>query len=253
MKTSLAVRNTEGARVLKLEENYWRLEIPKGEKGSYRLAQLDDYGSRRRKDFPVKTPFRMKLRARANTNQIPGTWGFGLWNNPFGMAILRGAELLRLPALPNTAWFFFASQENYLSLRDDLPAYGGLAGVFRAPKVPGILLGLGVPALGLLLIPPAARLLRRLGRLVVKEESVQLNLNVQAWHTYELEWMETGTIFKVDSQTVFETALAPIGPLGLVLWIDNQYAAFRPNGQVAFGTLVNPEPAWVEIEGLEIE
>jgi hypothetical protein len=59
------------------------------------------------------------------------------------MAILKGTEMLRLPALPNTAWFFFASPPNYLSLRDDLPAQGALAAVFRSPRLPASLLVLG--------------------------------------------------------------------------------------------------------------
>jgi hypothetical protein len=253
MDRNLTARKTDQSSVIKLAEKHWRLEIPSGEKGSYRLAQLDDYGTLPRRDFPWKAPFRMKLRARASTVSSPGTWGFGLWNNPFGMAILSGAEILRLPALPNTAWFFFASKENYLSLRNDLPANGALAGVFRSVRAPAPLLALGAPGLPLLLLPPAARLLRRLGRLLVKEMSVPLDLDPCEWHQYEIAWLETGTTFSVDGQAVLESGLSPLGPLGLVLWIDNQYAAVRPSGQVSFGTLPNPEATWVEIAGLEIE
>jgi hypothetical protein len=34
--------------------------------------------------------------------------------------------------------------------------------------------------------------------------------------------------------------------------IDNQYAAFIPDGKIGFGVLENPEPAWLEIKELEI-
>jgi hypothetical protein len=37
----------------------------------------------------------------------------------------------------------------------------------------------------------------------------------------------------------------------LVIWIDNQYAAFTPQGQVRFGLEATP-PAWLEIRGLRI-
>jgi len=77
--------------------------------------------------FPCQPPYSLELSCRASALAIPGTWGFGLWNDPFNMAVLSRAELLRLPALPNAAWFFYAAPPSYLSLRDDLPAQGWLA------------------------------------------------------------------------------------------------------------------------------
>jgi hypothetical protein len=47
--------------------------------------------------------------------------------------------------------------------------------------------------------------------------------------------------------TVLEITISPVGPLGQVLWVEIQYAALKPEGKVAFGTLVNPEAAWVEV------
>jgi hypothetical protein len=252
MHNQLTINKTSKAQVSE-QGGIWRLEVPAGEAGTYRLAQLDDYAGKPRRSYPRQAPFRLRAEARASSNRLPGTWGLGLWNNPFGMAILTGTELLRLPALPNTAWFFFASPENHLALRDHLPANGGLAGVFRSPRLPALLLALGAPALPFLLLPPAARLLRRLARLLVKEDSRQLTHPTQDWHTYELIWLEKGVTFKVDGQIVHEARQAPLGPLGTVLWVDNQYAALRPDGRVGFGTLPNPEPAWIEISGLEME
>jgi hypothetical protein len=243
----LKENKTQGAGVRPIGEGSWRLEIPAGAKGPYRLAQLDDYGGLARVDFPHRPPFRLRLQARASSRQIPGTWGFGLWNNPFGMAILRGAELLRLPALPQAAWFFHASPENYLALRDDLPANGLLAGTFHSRRVPSGLFVLGAPALPLVLVRPAVRLARRLGRLLVRQDSVRPEIDVTEWHDYEIDWEAERATFRVDGKTVLETPASPLGPLGLVLWVDNQYAALRPEGQVSFGTLANPEAAWVEI------
>jgi hypothetical protein len=39
--------------------------------------------------------------------------------------------------------------------------------------------------------------------------------------------------------------------LGLTLWIDNQYAAWRPDGKIGFGVLGNEE-AWLEIADLNL-
>jgi hypothetical protein len=41
--------------------------------------------------------------------------------------------------------------------------------------------------------------------------------------------------------------------LGLVLWIDNQYAAFPPTGRLRIGSLLNPESAWLELADVEVE
>jgi hypothetical protein len=38
----------------------------------------------------------------------------------------------------------------------------------------------------------------------------------------------------------------------LVIWIDNQFAAWTPEGRVNNGTLENPA-AWMEIERLDVK
>jgi hypothetical protein len=40
-------------------------------------------------------------------------------------------------------------------------------------------------------------------------------------------------------------------PLGVIIWIDNQYAAFTPEGKIAFGVLEG-EDEWLEVEELVI-
>jgi hypothetical protein len=72
------------------------------------------------------------------------------------------------------------------------------------------------------------------------------------WHRYRLDWREKQVLFGVDNEVVFESSVSPHSPLGLVIWIDNQYAAFTPEGKIGFGVLENPEPAWLEIKDLEI-
>jgi hypothetical protein len=193
----------------------------------------------------------LQLQARASAKDIPGTWGFGLWNDPFSFSLGFGGQQ-RLPALPNAAWFFFASQPNYLSLRDDLPSSGALAATFRSPKIPAPVLGLGLPALPLLAWKPSARLLRRLVRTFVKESGTALTLNPTEWHEYTLTWEAEGVICQVDGETVLETPVVPRPPLGLVIWIDNQYAAMPPDGGLKWGTLPNAVNAWIEINNLEI-
>lgn len=233
-----------------MDENTWRLQIPAGPAGRYRLAQLDDYTHLGREDFPWYPPFSLNLRARASSQEIAGTWGFGLWNDPFSFSLGFGGKR-RLPALPNAAWFFYASPPNYLSLRDDLPAQGYLTATFQSPHWSSILLAPGALLTPLLLIKPTARRLRGLGARLVRQDAVQLSLDPTRWHDYRLEWTNETVTFYLDGIRVFSTSVVPLPPLGMVIWIDNQYAAFPPKGRPIFGTLPTPEPAWIEIKGIE--
>ena len=279
--------------------NGWRLPIPAGPRGQYRLAQLDDYAHLPRSAFPRSPPLTpreprgiaLSLHARASATDLPGTWGFGLWNDPFGFALGFGNTPGRLPTLPNAAWFFHASPENYLSLqpchceegalpdeaipsqvqeiasgghtvlrsvqgktperpRNDIPANGFFAGTFRSPRWSSLLLAPGLLALPLLALRPVSRLLRRLASQIVRQDAAAVRVDVTQWHEYTLSWLCEAARFEVDGKVILTTHLAPHGPLGLVIWIDNQYAAWRPDGSLGYGTLANPA-AWLEIENIE--
>ena len=242
---------TSGAKAERLGPHTWRLEIPPGPPGNYRLAQLDDYRHLPRKCFPWRPPFRLQLMARLSAPLIPGTWGFGLWNDPFSLRLGFGGEQ-RIPALPDAVWFFFASPPNYLSLRDDLPAQGNLVATFRSASIPSWLLLLGSVAMPWLAVPFFARYLRRLARRFVRQSASSFPVDPTEWHTYTLNWEAERAQFFLDEQTLLETPVSPGGPLGLVIWIDNQYMALPPDGRIRSGTLGNPDPAWLEIEQLSI-
>jgi hypothetical protein len=249
--SDLHPRFTPGALVSQTGFAAWHLEVPAGPGGRYRLAQLDDYHDLPRGKFAWQPPAIFRWRARASARDLPGTWGFGLWNDPFGFALLKGGGV-RLPVLPNAAWFFFASPPNYLSLRDDLPAQGGLAATFSSPRRLSLVSAVGAPLLPLLLLPPAARLFRRWCRRIIRQDAASLAFDPSDWHTYALAWDDQQTTFQVDGELVLQTSVSPAGPLGLVLWVDNQYAALPPDGRIRYGTLPNPESAWIEIEALSL-
>jgi hypothetical protein len=212
------------------------------------VAQLDDYHGLARHAFPWQPPYALELRARISAENLPGTWGVGLWNDPFSFSLGVGGAARRIPALPNAAWLFYASPPNYLSFRDDLPAQGFLAATFRSPHIPAPLLALASPGLVLGTLPPTARLLRGvLRRLIQQDARLVPALPLTDWHTYRLDWQPGCVRFHVDGQEIFSTAIAPRGPLALVLWIDNQFAAFPPNGRITFGSLSLTAPAWLEL------
>jgi len=247
MEFQLQPRITRGARVENLAEDAWRLVIPAGPAGSYQCAQMDNYYTLPRSRFPHPAPFTLELRGRVSAVGLPGTWGFGLWNDPFGFRVGGGAAP-RFPALPNAAWFFYASPRNYLALRDTHPAQGFLSAVFRAPMISPILLALGAPGAPFLAWPAAARLLRRLGARIVAEDAALLDVDVTQWRLFRLEWSEAAVRFWVDGSLIFQTPFSPRGRLGLVIWIDNQFAAFPPDGRLRSGTLVNPQESWLEVQ-----
>jgi len=243
---------SQGASITQTEPGRIRLGIPAGSKGHYRLAQIDDYRVFARRKFIWEAPVELDLVARASSKSLPGTWGFGFWNDPFSLVLPGAARALRIPTLPNTAWFFFASQENYLSIRDDLPANGNLAAVFRSASWPGTFSVLAIPLLPSILVRPLARWLRGVGQKFIQEKSTSLLINPDEPHHYRLKWETSLIRFWVNNELVLESAIVPRGPLGFLAWIDNQYAAYLPDGRIKYGTLVNSEATWIEIQKLQI-
>jgi hypothetical protein len=253
-------RTTENASITKTENGYI-LRIPSGDSSAYRFAQIDDYFGLARKKFPHQY-LTLSLRARTSAFPLSGTWGFGLWNDPFGMSLGFGGNKFRLPTLPNAAWFFGASKENYLSFQYDYPANGFIAQSFRSPKFHPYLILAGIA------FPFRKIQTRRYLSEVIVEDSFLLEsdsllpeMQEQApalqqvdptqWHSYQIEWSPKRVVWKVDNIEVFESSVSPNPPLGLVIWIDNQFASFTPDGKLAFGVLENEE-AWLEIADLVI-
>jgi hypothetical protein len=241
----MKARATQNASV-ESAQNGWRLGIQKGDSLSYRDAQLDDYSGLPRHMFPHRS-LRLSLRAKVSSSSVAGTWGFGLWNDPFGLSLGFGGSPFRLPTLPNAVWFFYASPQNYLSFTDDKPAQGFLAQTFRSPKFHPLLIPAG------LAFPFSRRRTRKLLSEIIDEDSVALSVDVTQWHAYRLEWSVERVVWIVDDAPVFESPVSPNAsrPLGVIIWIDNQYAAFTPEGKIAFGVLEGGEE-WLEIENLVI-
>jgi hypothetical protein len=227
------------------------LAIPAGEIGKYRVAQHDDYSSLKRKNFIHYPPLSLTLRARVSEKNLAGTWGFGLWNDPFSLGMGIKGSGLRLPALPQSAWFFYGSPKNDLSFHSQFPANGWMASVFRSKSISSFLFPLGMLVLPFLMTKSTARWIRRQASRFIQDDFIRLDIDVTAWHTYRLDWLPNRVGFYLDGISVFTSPLSPNPPLGLVMWIDNQYAAFSADGTVSFGTESNPA-ASLEIKDLAI-
>ncbi len=252
MRPVLIPRSTSDSIAESSSDDALFLTIPGGRKGKYRWAQFDDYLHRLRRNFSWQSPCQLKLQARCNYPQHAGTWGFGFWNDPFNTNLGISGSVRRLPALPNCAWFFYASEHNYLSFHDSLPAQGFLAATFSSPRIPPLLLGLGFPFIPLMFNKHFAKMARSVFGLLIRQDAAQIQIDVTDWHTYQIDWRKHEVFFTIDEKTVLETAIHPYGRQGLVIWVDNQYAAFPPDGKLLFGTLATSESTTLEIKDLQI-
>ena len=86
---------------------------------------------------------------------------------------------------------------------------------------------------------------------IVEEDGSCLGVDVAEWHGYRFEWSPMRSALWVDDSLMLETSISPRPPLGLVIWIDNQFAAWRPNGKIGFGVLENEE-CWLEVTDLTL-
>lgn len=198
----------------------------------YHNAQLCDTFSAdgRHISLRLRPPLTLTLTARLD-GALPGTAGFGLWNHPFA----PGAA--RLPRLPRAAWFFCAAPPGDLALAQGVPGHGWKCAVIDAlnpralalaPLALPAMLAMRAPALYRRWYPAIQRALR------IEEHALPMALLGET-HRYCLRWLPGSVRFAIDDAIVFETGCAPGGPLGLVMWVDNQYAIVTPQGRFGWG------------------
>lgn len=220
----------------------------------YTNAQLDDYQGLSRRGFPWRPPLRLVVRARFSHTAwdgeagLRGTAGFGFWNDPFLMTGMRA------PMLPRAVWFFYASAPSNMKLDLETPGCGWkaatidtchLEGLLLAPLAPLAMLSMNLGPVYRALWPPIQRALK------VREALIDAPMS--EWHMYMLNWNTACASFYVDGRPVLENAPSPRGPLGFVLWIDNQYMVVTPQGRFGWGLLDVPGCQWVEVDWLAIE
>jgi len=227
-----------GGRLALLDDGL-RLLLAGAQCTAYSDAQIDDYAGLARRRFPWRPPLRMTVRARAS-GALAGTAGFGFWNNPF-------SPLGGTPALPAALWFFFGSPPSDLPLALHVPGYGWKAACIDAtrpsalawaPLMLPVLLANRLPALYQRIWPRVQRSLR-----VAEASIVALD---QQWREYTIEWRVEGARFFVDGALVLETDRPPLGPLGFVAWVDNQWMVATPCGRFGWG-LLDAEAQWLDL------
>ena len=243
----IQVRAVNGGEVKGSLEAGCFFSLPALGDGRYMLAQIDDYMHLPRSGFPHQPPIRIYLEAQVSAADLPGTWGFGLWNDPFSFGFGAGGMSRVLPELPNAAWFFYGSSGNFLSLRDDQPASGFHAKTFSSPLIPSLFSLGAIPELPLLLWKGGRKWARRVSRWFVQEEAAPIDICVNDWHAYELLWERDRVTFFVDGDIHLKTSISPRGKLGLVIWIDNQFFRFTLEGEIGFGFQPTGRSHWMVV------
>lgn len=241
-----------GGRVQDAPEG-WRLSLPAVRSG-YADAQLDDTQGKKRSDFLHRPPAHLSLEARTSGGPPCGTQGFGFWNDPFpSLGGAAGSSRL-MPASPQALWFFGRSSPSDLPFAPRAKGTGWCAASLRAPAIPGLAVaGLGAAAVVGMLLPA----LRPRIRAIFDRHSAAAQADIEAdfteWHRYEIHWRSDRADFLVDGVTVLHTLAPAKGPLGVVIWIDNQWATFSTARGLGFG--VNPcgHPTWIEIRNLRLD
>jgi len=216
----------------------------------YSDAQIDDYQGLSRRQFLWRPPLTLTVRARFShqAGELSGTAGFGFWNDPFMMTGRR------LPTLPRAIWFFYASPPSDMKLDLRAPGHGWKAAALDAMRLPFFLLAPTAPlAVPLMNIGPLYRALWPIGQRAIGVAEAALEALMTEWHTYVIEWGTKEARFSVDGDTALESVSSPGGPLGFVMWLDNQYAIVKPWGRFGFGLLDAPGRQWMEVDTVTIE
>ncbi len=237
-----------GGRVEQAEGRV-KLTLPPSEGKAYADAQVDDYhgAGHKRQRFVHTPPVRVTLRARASHAAPAGTLGFGFWNDPF---TLTGGVL----AAPNVVWFFYASPPSDMALAEGVPGRGWKAATLHAGRWPlPVLAPAALAAIALTRVPGLGRpVMAAARRAMPAHEALLADVALTDWHTYSLDWQAREAVFAVNGVERLRAPAPPGGPLGFVLWLDNQYAIASRAGQFGFGLCAAPEAQWLEVEGLEI-
>lgn len=220
----------------------------------YSNAQIDDYRGLPRRRFAWHPPLRLTVRARfsAPAGKLQGTAGFGFWNDPF---LMSGA---RAPTLPRAIWYFYSSHPSNMKLDLQTPGHGWKAATLDALRPAAALWAPVAPFAVLLMnLRPVYRTLWPSIQQSLRVREATIAVDMTQWHTYVLDWGVEDSHFSLSTPksshfSPLLTAPSPRGPLGFVMWMDNQYLVATPWGQLRWGLLDAEEGQSMEVDWFAI-
>jgi hypothetical protein len=136
----------------------------------------------------------------------------------------------------------------------DVPGNGWKAATIDALCPSSLLLApVTLPAVLLMKAQPLYRRLWPPMQRALHVQEAVVRADMTGWHTYVLEWGPERTCFVVDERAVLKDGPSPGGPLGFVMWLDNQYMIATPQGRFGWGLVETPGRQWMEVDSLVIE
>ncbi len=244
---------TVGAGSLELTGATLRFVLTNASAEAYSNAQIDDYRGLPRRLFAWRPPLKLTVRARfsAPAERLKGTAGFGFWNDPFLMSGVR------IPTLPRAIWYFFSSSPSNMKLDFQTPGHGWKAATLDALRPAAALWAAVAPlAVPLMNLRPVYRMLWPSIQQSLRVRESTIAADMTQWHTYILEWGVEKSHFSLSTSPRSEPLLvapSPRGPLGFVMWMDNQYLVVTPWGQFRWGLLDAKEGQSMEVDWFSIE
>lgn len=246
-----ATWRTQAVGAGRLQDNGSTLRLLNGptRQGKYNNAQIDDYQGLARSAFRWQPPLTLTVCARFShaAQELHGTGGFGFWNDPFLYTDQRW------PTLPRAIWFFFSSAASNMKLARQTPGHGWKAATIDAWQTRFFLLLPTAPLAALLLrLPGLYRRLWPIAQRAMQVSEALIPVDLTNWHIYTLEWRQTGARFWVDQQLILNCATAPRGPLGLVIWLDNQAMVVTPWELPKHTLVASTTEQWLEVAWLSV-
>jgi hypothetical protein len=178
---------------------------------------------------------------------MQGTAGFGFWNAPYG------DPSRRRPALPQAAWFFYASEPNDLPFAPDNPGRGWFVSTIGVTPVAAVsLLPISLFVFALNRFDSLRRRIWPAVRVRMGISAAPVNQDMTEWHEYTLNWEDDNCRFAVDGQLVLDSPHSPRGSLGFVCWLDNQFLVLTPRGRFRSGVLSTMADQWLEVADLQL-
>jgi hypothetical protein len=231
--------------LLNKEENGWLFVLKSGCEG-YHNAQVDDYRHLKRSDFKNTEGLSLEAEIRWSHETPLGTSGIGFWNDPFMMTGWRW------PSLPVVAWFLITGKDSEMKV-GEAEGSGLKAQVIDADHL-GFLWRLPI----FLLAPLIGRFIWKRSFLNTFSKGIRLSerrLEEKAgsWRHLSLNWKKSGLELSLDGKKVLSHPQPLRGPLGLVIWQDNQWLKFDPTKGIRWGTSSPVESQSMAIRNLVLK
>jgi hypothetical protein len=215
----------------------------------YANGQIDDYHWKSRRDFCNVPNLKLSLKARweGPTDGLHGTSGFGFWNDPFMMTGWRW------PSLPQAIWFLVSCPKSNLSLNPDCKNKAGLRSFqvnawHRAFLKKLFLWMLRAPFWNF----AKEQWIPQLCKDIECTETF-IDLELHTWNHFEIFWQDQEVSFYVNGELVQNSKCSIKSPLGLVIWMDNQYLVFDPWLNLRYGNCTISKAQALHIKDLNVE